>query len=242
MQLGTLPYSRSPCSSIGSFESGPKVVAERRPKSYHIPTKSCCSGPGSVELLALHLPLVCRQRRNRHGSPSYGFGGCGAHRHHFRRHHSEHARHHGHQDRCRRGKSTRTTSSTSRRSPTGPYYKRSGTAFGHTPTRSDFLQLSKVNGNHGKKSHQPENGYSSGSTNPSPPLRPGLQSNARTRFPINVSTRSISSVASPTLSRPTKLTPTTTTSRRRRRGALPSDAHRRRTHPVAANVSDVRSS
>jgi sodium/hydrogen exchanger-like protein 6/7 len=53
----------------------------------------------------------------------------------------------------------------------GTYYKRSGTAFGHTPTRSDFahLPLSKVgNGPVGPR----ESGYSSGSNKQPPPGRP----------------------------------------------------------------------
>ena len=55
----------------------------------------------------------------------------------------------------------------------GTYYKRSGTAFGHTPTRGDFtmplnkLEQGRANGHHAGW----EDTYSSGSNRPSPPVR-----------------------------------------------------------------------
>ena len=52
----------------------------------------------------------------------------------------------------------------------GTYYKRSGTAFGHTPTRTDFtVPLSKVANGNASAWEEP---YSSGSNKPSPPTRP----------------------------------------------------------------------
>ena len=64
----------------------------------------------------------------------------------------------------------------------GTYYKRSGNAFGHTPSRNDFtMRLGKVdpraNGNgHGGTW---ESSYSSGSNNPSPPARPTSTNSGR---------------------------------------------------------------
>ena len=62
----------------------------------------------------------------------------------------------------------------------GTYYKRSGNAFGHTPSRNDFnVRLGKVdaraNGNGGAW----EGSYSSGSNNPSPPIRPTSTNSGR---------------------------------------------------------------
>ncbi|KAI4147120.1 MAG: hypothetical protein LQ340_005687, partial [Diploschistes diacapsis] len=54
----------------------------------------------------------------------------------------------------------------------GTYYKRGGTAFGHTPTRGDFnLKLNNVNGKASAPDSPWEEGYSSGSNRPSPPTR-----------------------------------------------------------------------
>lgn len=55
----------------------------------------------------------------------------------------------------------------------GTYYKRGGTAFGHTPTRSDFhLKLNNMNGRASVPESPWEDSYSSGSNRPSPPTRP----------------------------------------------------------------------
>ena len=55
----------------------------------------------------------------------------------------------------------------------GTYYKRGGTAFGHTPTRSNFhLRLNNMNGNGSVPESPWEDSYSSGSNRPSPPARP----------------------------------------------------------------------
>jgi solute carrier family 9 (sodium/hydrogen exchanger), member 6/7 len=55
----------------------------------------------------------------------------------------------------------------------GTYYKRGGTAFGHTPTRSDFhLKLNNMNGRQTVPASPWEDSYSSGSNRPSPPARP----------------------------------------------------------------------
>ena len=54
----------------------------------------------------------------------------------------------------------------------GTYYKRGGTAFGHTPTRGGFnLKLNNINGNSTVPESPWEEGYSSGSNRPSPPSR-----------------------------------------------------------------------
>ena len=55
----------------------------------------------------------------------------------------------------------------------GTYYKRGGTAFGHTPTRNNFnLRLNNINGRSNSREGQLEEGYSSGSNRPSPPSQP----------------------------------------------------------------------
>ena len=54
----------------------------------------------------------------------------------------------------------------------GTYYKKGGTAFGHTPTQRDFnLKLSNMNGRASAPESPWEEGYSSGSNRPSPPGR-----------------------------------------------------------------------
>ena len=55
----------------------------------------------------------------------------------------------------------------------GTYYKRSGTAFGHTPTRSDFtMQLNKIEAQSNGNTSPWDDSYSSGSNRLSPPTRP----------------------------------------------------------------------
>ena len=55
----------------------------------------------------------------------------------------------------------------------GTYYKRSGTAFGHTPTRSAFtMQLNKIEAQTNGDASLWEDSYSSGSNRLSPPTRP----------------------------------------------------------------------
>ena len=54
----------------------------------------------------------------------------------------------------------------------GTYYKRGGTAFGHTPTQRNFnLKLNDINGKPNPPESPWEEGYSSGSNRPSPPTR-----------------------------------------------------------------------
>ena len=63
----------------------------------------------------------------------------------------------------------------------GTYYKRSGTAFGHTPVRNDFtvVPLGNVDGHSNTNGGSWDGSYSSGSNSASPPIRPTVTNTGR---------------------------------------------------------------